>query len=126
MENILLVFIVAALTYVTILLWPERIVFTKQNITKKAWFKPESFPLADLSEIHFHYHAVVGFECQWEFISVQGQNLTLNSMGLSRRFVHDIEHYVPRFSAADFYKEFDQGDIEDSLVVWQLSSVKQV
>ena len=126
MENILLVFIVAVLTYVTILLWPERIVFTKQSIIKKAWFKSESFLLADLAEIYFHYHAAVGFECQWEFISVQGQNLTLNSMHLSRRFVHAMEHYVPRFSAAEFYKEFDQGDIEDSLVVWQLSSVEQV
>jgi len=85
---------------------------------KKTLFKSESYPLADLSEIHFHYHAAIGFECQWEFIFAQGQSLTLNSLLISRKFVLAMERHIPRFSAAEFYKEFEQGDIVDSLLIW--------
>jgi len=119
MESPSILFVFGVLIYVTIFLWPERIVFGRQMVTaKKTLFKSESYPLADLSEIHFHYHAAIGFECQWEFIFAQGQSLTLNSLLISRKFVLAMERHIPRFSAAEFYKEFEQGDIVDSLLIW--------
>jgi len=119
MESPSILVVFGVLVYVTILLWPECIVFGSQMVTaKKTLFKSESYPLADLSEIHFHYHAAIGFECQWEFIFAQGQSLTLNSLLISRKFVLAMERHIPRFSAAEFYKEFEQGDIVDSLLIW--------
>jgi hypothetical protein len=75
--------------------------------------------LANLAEIKFHYHAVVGFLCVWEFVAKSGVSLEHSSSHISERLLQALEQSIPGFTAADFHRKFEDGDVEDSLEVWR-------
>ncbi len=116
--NLALLVCAAAILYVLVLLWPERLSFKGPYLVKKALWKTERMPLAELVKIDFHYEAVVGFTCAWEFTSAQGQVITLSSFRISRRLLKRLQAHIPGFSVAAFDQAFEAGDVSDSLELW--------
>jgi len=99
--------------------WPARVVFTSEWLIKKEKWKTEKFPLSELSQIKFHYHAVVGFVATWEFISKSGQSILVDAHGIDNKLLSRLERHVPNFSSKEFHEHFADGDVEDTLEVWK-------
>lgn len=76
--------------------------------------------LADMVEINYHYHAVVGFLASWEFVSRSGASLCVagNAWGM-KAALHALEQSLPGFSIAEFERKLQAGDVEDTLEVWR-------
>lgn len=117
--NLALLVCTAAILYVLVLLWPERLSFHGPYLRKKALWKTERMPLSELAKIDFHYEAVVGFTCVWEFTSVSGQVISLSSFRISRRLLKRLQAHIPGFSVAAFDQAFEAGDVSDSLELWR-------
>lgn len=117
--NLALLVSIAAILYVLVLLWPERLSFKGPYLLKKALWKTERMPLAELAKIEFHYEAVVGFTCVWEFTSLSGQSITLSSFRISRRLLYRLQAHIQGFSVAAFDQAFDAGDVSDTLELWR-------
>lgn len=106
------------IAWVLYLVWPARIVFVNDSVVKRHRWKYEKIDLADLSQIKFHYYAVSGFACEWEFIAASGKSFSIKANGIDKRLLLKLEQHLPNFSAEHFYKEFNDGDVKDSLEVW--------
>lgn len=117
--NLALLVCTAAILYVVVLLWPERLSFKGPYLVKKALWKTERMALAELAKIDFHYEAVVGFTCVWDFTAVSGQVITLSSFRISRRLLQRLQAHIPGFSMAAFDEAFQAGDVSDSLELWR-------
>lgn len=76
--------------------------------------------LAEIAQIHFHYHAVVGFVSCWEFVSHSGRSLLIDGGSLGMTAVLKmLENSLVGFSTAEFKRKFAEGDVEDSIEVWR-------
>jgi hypothetical protein len=117
--NLALLVSVAAGIYVLVLLWPEHLRLRQGVLVKSACFSRQRLPLVDLAQVNFHYDAVVGFSCVWEFVAFDGQVLSLASWRINRRFVRHLQTWLPGFDAEVFHRAFAAGDVVDSLEVWR-------
>lgn len=98
---------------------PEKVFLRDGALVKKSRGKVEQIPVADISRIKYHYHAVVGFVAVWEFVG-RGRRSVLVSgeaKGIDA-VLASLEGSLPGFSLAEFRRQFDEGDVEDSLDVW--------
>ena len=75
--------------------------------------------LTEILTIQFHYHAVVGFECVWEFTDKSGRKLLAGGNGIDNRMLSNLERKLAGFSKDEFYRQFKEGDVEDTLDVWR-------
>lgn len=120
--SLFLEFITVVLTVVVLLWWTvyERVLLVEDCLVKKHKFKTERMPLVDISEIKFHYHAVVGFIAVWEFIDTKGDTLLINARAIGiKKLIVGLEEKLPGFSQAEFDRKFREGDVEDSIDVWK-------
>jgi hypothetical protein len=101
-------------------LLPEKVLLRNQTIVKKYRGKIEQMPLSDVSQIRYHYHAVVGFVAVWEFIDKNAASLSVDAKA---KGVDDVlsglEKFLPGFSLAEFKRKFGEGDVEDAIDVWK-------
>ncbi len=116
---IILLVVVAGFAWVVYYLWPDALFFEDGVLIKKQKWRVERLPVVGLATIRFHYHAVVGFVCEWEFIAASGSVITLNRNSMDKKLIALLEKNVPNFSAEKFYADFKEGDIEDTIVVWK-------
>ena len=98
----------------------ENIVCADGILTKTKNKDEESMELSNLYEIKYHYHAVVGFISEWEFIDKYGKSLRVDGEipGIDK-VLAQLEELLPKFSLNEFKKKFDAGDMEDSIDVWR-------
>lgn len=97
----------------------ETVLLRGQAILKKYRGHTEELPLSDLSQIKYHYHAVVGFVAVWEFIAKTGKSLVVDAKANGIDDVlNKLEELLPGFSLAEFKRKFDKGDVEDAIDVW--------
>ncbi len=108
----------ACLAWVAYQLWPDQLYFEDGVLVKKQKWTIEKMPITDLARIEFHYHAVVGFACVWEFISKSGHSIFVSRNSIDKKLASMLENHLPNFSSQQFYDDFGEGDIEDSLVIW--------
>ncbi len=117
----LVTFVIAFITWIIGKGRPDLKSLTCANgiLTKRDNRGEESIRLSDLSEIKYHYHAVVGFISQWEFINRQGQSLSVDgeTPGIET-VLSQLEELLPGFSLNEFKTKFDEGDVEDTIHVW--------
>lgn len=89
-------------------------------MVKKHKGERERMSLADISKIHFHYHAVVGFVAEWEFVDIAGNTLVIDAKATGiESLISSLEKALPGFSIAEFDRKFRQGDVEDTIDVWK-------
>jgi hypothetical protein len=79
----------------------------------------QSIRLDELQKIEYAYHAVVGFVAVWIFTARDGREIVVAPQrpGLSR-LLSELETQLPGFSLAHWRREFEAGDVEDTLLVW--------
>lgn len=105
------------------LLFAERVRCSNREIVKFHGWRKESMALAEITQIQFHYHAVVGFVSSWEFISRSGRSLLIDGRALGiRPALKALEQTLPGFSLSDFQRKFAAGDVEDTIDVWRSES----
>ena len=82
-----------------------------------------SMRLDELLKIEYAYHAVVGFAAVWIFTARDGREIEVSPQrpGLSR-LLAELETQLPGFSRAHWRREFEAGDVEDTLLVWDATS----
>lgn len=117
-SGIVLLIIILAVWMVWIYLY-EKVVYTNNLLTKKYLFKKESIDINELVKIKYHYDAVVGFTSVWEFIDSKGKSLNIDgkARGLTNTLTH-LESVLTDFSMTDFKKQFEAGDVVDTLDIW--------
>lgn len=100
--------------------FPERVRCSKRELVKSHGCRKESMPLAEIAQIDFHYHAVVGFVSAWEFVSHSGAKLLVDgdARGIAAA-LQALEKNLAGFSMAQFKQQFEEGDVEDSIEVWR-------
>ncbi len=78
-----------------------------------------SMRLDELQKIEYAYHAVVGFVAVWIFTARDGREIVVSPQrpGLSR-LLAELESQLPGFSREHWRREFEAGDVEDTLVIW--------
>ena len=113
--------LVTGVAWVVYYLWPDTLNFMDGVLIKKQKWRVERLPVAELASIRFHYHAVVGFVCVWEFVAASGHIISLYRNSMDKKLIALLEKNVPNFSASKFYADFEQGDVEDTLEVWKVS-----
>lgn len=108
------------LVWVVYQMLPEKVFLLDGKIVKKHKRNTEQLHLSHLSEIKFHYHAVVGFLGMWEFIDNAGVSLKVdaNAKGI-KDLIASLDRELPGFSAKEFDRKFREGDVEDSIDVWK-------
>ena len=110
----------ALIAWIAYQMRPEKVLLRGQTILKKYRGQTEELPLSDISEIKYHYHAVVGFIAVWEFIGKSGRSLLVDAKANGIDDVlTNLEQLLPGFSLADFKRRFDKGDVEDAIDVWK-------
>lgn len=122
MIDVAIASVLAALVcWIVYTVWPERVVVADGKIIKRHRFRTtDELPLAELAEIKFHYHAVVGFVGVWEFVAMSGRSFAVetNSNVMPKALVA-LEGVLPNFSVVAFERRFHEGDVEDTLDVWK-------
>jgi hypothetical protein len=108
---------VGLIVLVLFLLYPP-VVIARRSLIKLHPWKFQSIPLAELSCIQFHYDAVMGFRCVWEFISKSGRKMFVEANDIDDKLLANLERNLDGFSKQDFYAEFKDGDVEDTIGVW--------
>lgn len=100
---------------VFLLIWPPVKIIGNRVIKLHPW-RFDSLLLDDLSQIDFHYDGVgcIGFQ----FISKSGKSMMAEANAVDQRLLSSLEKRLPRFSKADFYKQFSDG-YSDSFIVWR-------
>lgn len=80
----------------------------------------EKIDVRNLKRIEYHYHAVVGFVSMWEFIDKDGKSINIDGKTRGLQLVlNQLERTLPGFSLKEWRSMFDDGDVEDSFVVWR-------
>ena len=76
--------------------------------------------LGDLKKIEYSYQAVVGFIAVWKFTFQDDEELVVSPhrAGLYRVLL-DLERKLDGFSIEKWHREFAQGDVEDTLLLWR-------
>lgn len=89
-------------------------------IQSSVLFRRESRNLAELQKIEYAYHAAVGFAALWILTFQDGEEWVVppHRAGLSRALL-DLERQLPGFSLENWRKEFAEGDVEDTLLLWE-------
>jgi hypothetical protein len=89
-------------------------------ICNSALFRCKSYSLTDLEKVEYAYHAVVGFVAVWVFTFKNEDELVLsgNRPGMNRLLM-DLECILPGFSLEKWKQEFAQGDVVDTLILWE-------
>lgn len=89
-------------------------------IQRSVLFRRESRTLADLKKIEYAYHAVVGFIAVWIFTFQDNEELVVppHRAGLFRVLL-ELERQLDGFSIEKWHKEFAEGDVEDTLLLWE-------
>jgi len=106
--------------YAAYQLQPERVTLRSGAIEKKYKGRTQQVLLDQLSEIRFHYHAVVGFVGVWEFIDVNANCVAVNDEARGmKELKENLERVLPRFSLVEFENKFRHGNLEDSIEVWK-------
>jgi hypothetical protein len=85
-----------------------------------ALFKCRTMKLEHLEKIEYAYQAVIGYSAVWIFSSKQGEEVAVlpYRAGLFR-LLSDLAAHCPGFSLAKWRQEFADGDVEDTLVLWE-------
>ena len=98
----------------------EKVFLRGHAIVKKHRGDIEQMPIADIAQIRYHYHAVVGFIAVWEFIDKNARSLRVDG---DAKGVEDLlaglEKSLAGFSLADFKRQFDEGGVEEAIDVWK-------
>jgi hypothetical protein len=101
-------------------LLPEKVFLRDQTIVKKHRGKIEEMAISEVSEIKYHYHAVVGFVAVWEFIGRNAKRLLVHSEAKGVDHVlSTLEKTLPGFSLSESERKFGEGDVEDVIDVWK-------
>lgn len=110
----------------TLLAWaiyyllPEKVFLLDGRIVKKHKGQTEELLLSRLSEIKFHYHAVVGFIGIWEFVDKDANTLSVDAKAKGiKELIAALEKELPGFSSTSFDQRFREGDVEDTIDVWK-------
>ena len=112
----------AFITWAIYPLLPEKISLRDQTIIWKYRGKQEQMPISDISEIKYHYHAVVGFVAVWEFIDRSAKRLLVHGEAKGIETVlSSLENALTGFSLVEFQRKFDEGDVQDVIDVWKAS-----
>lgn len=108
------------LVWMVYLMLSDKVFLLDGKIVKKHKRSTEQLQLSHLSEIKFHYHAVVGFIGIWEFIDKAGASLKVdtNAKGI-KELIASLDKELPGFSSKEFDRKFREGDVEDSIDVWK-------
>ena len=117
---------VAAIGFAAFIAWavypllPEKVFLRDQAIVRKYKGTVEGIQISEISEIKYHYHAVVGFVAVWEFIGRNSKTLLVGgeAKGIDA-VLGNLEKVLPGFSLAEFNRKFDEGDVEDVIHVWK-------
>jgi len=114
-----------AIAFVAFVAWavyplrPEKVFLRDGTLVKKHKGKVEEIRVSDISGIKYHYQAVVGFVAVWEFIGRGSKSVSVGSEAKGIDAVlGSLEKSLPGFSLAEFRRQFDEGDVEDSIDVW--------
>lgn len=107
------------------LIWvqkPEIVSYENGMVCKESKGKKQYLSINELSVIKFSYHAVIGFVGVWEFTGNSGRVVCVSSetKGISE-VLRSLETELPGFSLKEFERKLEEGDVEDSLDVWQRS-----
>lgn len=88
-------------------------------IHERRLLQRQSIRLDELQKIEYAYHAVVGFVAVWIFTTRDGREIVVSAQrpGLPR-LLADLEAALPGFSREHWRREFEAGDVEDTLLVW--------
>ncbi|QDH68912.1 hypothetical protein [Marilutibacter alkalisoli] len=113
--------IAVAVLWGAIVALPERVRLRGDRIVVRRGLRLESIAVADIRAIRFHYHAVVGFVSVWELVSRHGCSLMIEGRAWGARSVLGaLEVRLPGFSLQELDRQFEQGDVEDTLELWRL------
>ena len=119
--------VLATMVWLVYQLLPEKVYILDQAIVKKHKTTTQRMSLASLSHIKFHYHAVVGFTGVWEFIDINADSLTIDNQAIGMNELKEaLQKALPGFSSTDFEKKFREGDVEDTIDVWSVSTKSRV
>lgn len=99
---------------------PEKVFLRDQMIVRKYGGKQQEMPVSDISEIKYHYHAVVGFVAVWEFIGTNADRLLVDgdAKGVDD-LLNVLEKVLTGFSLVRFKRRFDEGDVVDVIDIWK-------
>ena len=92
----------------------------EDKITKVVGHKRSSMNVTDISEVRYHYSAVAGSFSVWELIDEDGESFEIvrNAKGIDD-VLPFFESTLPGFSARSFERQFELGDVEDTIDVWR-------
>lgn len=110
------------LSWLTWELLPERVMVSGNQLLRKHRGETQCLLISEIQQVRYHYHAVVGFIAVWECIDQHGTVLTIDAkaFGMSR-VLQTLETKLPEFSLDKFHRQFEAGDVEDTLEVWNRS-----
>ena len=98
------------------------ILFIKdRRIHHIGFFYHRTCSINDISSIYYHYDAAVGaYEASWEFKLLSGGIMSFSYLNLGvGALLRHFEALLPGFSRKRFKKQFEEGDVVDSLCVWR-------
>lgn len=99
---------------------PQQVQFVEGSIVRTERGRRESVALADIERVRFHYSAVAGFIGSWEFFSKDGSSLNVSGEAKGiEQVLPNLEKSLPGFSMAEFRKQFEAADVEDTIEVWR-------
>jgi hypothetical protein len=96
-------------------------------IHERRLLQRQSIRRDELQTIEYAYHAVIGFSAVWIFTARDGRKIVVSPQrpGLPRLLL-DLEMQLPGFSCAHWLREFEAGDVEDTLLVWGVAEPKAI
>lgn len=114
------VFAILILTVILLATFIECVFVRNSELIHLASFRLQRMRLNELVELRFHYHAVVGFVGVWECRDAKQNSLNFAHSSIGRKtLLRKFERELEGFSIDHFQKLFEDGDIEDELLVWR-------
>jgi hypothetical protein len=76
-------------------------------------------PLSELQKLEYAYQAAIGFAAVWIFTSKSGEEIVIGSWRTGiPRVLRVLESELPPFSISNWKQAFEEGDVEDTLLLW--------
>jgi hypothetical protein len=123
---VLVLYAVLAMGLAIFLAWviyqtlPEKVILRDGRIMRKYRGTVEEISTSEISEIKYHYHAVVGFVAVWEFVGKNEKRLLVDDQAKGiNALLSSLEGVLPAFSLVEFKRRFDEGELVDVINVWK-------
>jgi hypothetical protein len=123
---VLVLYAVLAMGLAIFLAWviyqtlPEKVILRDGRIMRKYRGTVEEISTSEISEIKYHYHAVVGFVAVWEFVGKNEKRLLVDDQAKGiDALLSSLEGVLPAFSLVEFKRRFDEGELVDVINVWK-------